>query len=98
MDVVYASLTRREPGRASPEEAGEVVEVLWAHARPADALQHITARSESDRLDLLLYLLTRHPADGPSTSVATAHALIARGHRNSPLLARRYHAPTPASC
>jgi len=75
----------------------EVVGILWADARPADALQHITARSESDRVDLLLHLLTRHPADGPSTSVDTAHALLARGHRNSPLPARRYHVPTQDS-
>ncbi|WP_033223043.1 hypothetical protein [Kitasatospora phosalacinea] len=95
MDVVYASLRRREPGPVPAREASEVVGILWAHALPGDALQHITARSQDDRIDLLLYLLTRHPDDGPSTSVDTAHTLLTRGHRNSPLLNRRYHAPAP---
>ncbi|MFJ9448610.1 hypothetical protein ACIRRH_43475 [Kitasatospora sp. NPDC101235] len=95
MDLVYASLRRKEPGPAPTQEAGEIVGILWAHALPGDALQHITARSESDCIDLLLYLLT---PDGPSTSLRAAHALIARSHRASPLLARRYHHPVPAGC
>ncbi|MEV0191581.1 hypothetical protein AB0I39_23965 [Kitasatospora purpeofusca] len=80
-----------------PEEASEVVGILWAHALPGDALQHITARSQGDRVDLLLYLLTR-PADCPSDPVASAHTLIARGHRASPLLSRRYHPLAPDTC
>ena len=97
MDVVYASLQRKESGPVPAQEASEVVGILWAHARPGDALQHITARSGPDRIDLLFYLLSRRPADGPSDAVDTAYTLIARGHRASPLLARRYHPPVPAA-
>ncbi|GLW74510.1 hypothetical protein Kpho02_68080 [Kitasatospora phosalacinea] len=93
MDIVYASLRRKEPEDALPGEARAVVEILWAHALPDEALQHITARSESDRIHLLLYLLTPQHTDGPSGAVDTAHALIARGHHNSPLLKSRYHPP-----
>ncbi len=97
MDVVYASLRRRRPGPTPPDETRQAVDILWAHTRPGDALQHITARSEDDRLDLLLYLLTRHPADGPPCSTDTAYALLARSHRASPLLNRRYQPPAPAT-
>ncbi len=93
MDIVYASLRRKEPGGVPPGETGEVVGILWAHTLPAEALQHITARSEDDRIDLLLYLLTSRHTDDPSDAVATAHTLISRGHRNSPLLSHRYHPP-----
>ncbi|MFJ5926888.1 hypothetical protein ACIQF6_30290 [Kitasatospora sp. NPDC092948] len=98
MDIVYASLRRRESGPVPAQEADEVVGILWAHALPGDALQHITARSETDRIDLLLYLLTRRSADGPADSVDAGYALIARGHRASPLLSRRYHPPAAAAC
>ncbi|KJY32939.1 MULTISPECIES: hypothetical protein [unclassified Streptomyces] len=98
MDVVHASLRRRDRGAVASQEASEVVGILWAHARPGDALQHITARPQDDRVDLLLYLLTRRTADGPSDPVASAHTLIARGHRASPLLSRRYHPPAPETC
>ncbi|GGR06535.1 hypothetical protein [Kitasatospora griseola] len=95
MDLVYASLRRKEPGPAPTQESGEVVGILWAHALPGDALQHVTVVCKADQVDLLLYLLTRHPADGPSTSVRTAHSLLARSYRASLLLARRYHRSTP---
>ncbi|MFJ4094032.1 hypothetical protein ACIPYS_20835 [Kitasatospora sp. NPDC089913] len=98
MDVVHASLRRKDCGELPPGEASEVVGILWAHARPGDGLQHITVRSQDDRVDLLLYLLTRRTADGPSDPVASAHTLITRGHRASPLLSRRYHPPAPETC
>ncbi|MFB8243288.1 hypothetical protein ACFC58_42815 [Kitasatospora purpeofusca] len=99
MDIVYVSLQRRDRGAVPPTEASEVVGILWAHARPGDALQHVTARSQDDRVDLLLYLLTRRGADGPSDPVASAHTLISRGHRASPLLSGRYHPPaSPNTC
>ncbi|GAA2753204.1 hypothetical protein [Kitasatospora cinereorecta] len=96
MDVVYASLRRRRPEPARAGEVAEVVGALWAHALPSDGLEHATARSEDDRIDLLLYLLTRtptplHPA-APG-AVQRAGALLARCHRASPALYRRYLAP-----
>ncbi|MEV7117440.1 hypothetical protein [Kitasatospora griseola] len=97
MDIVHVGLRRREPGPASPDEANETVGILWAHALPGDALQHITARSDTDRLDLLIYLRTRDPADARPPAVDAAHTLIRRGHQASPVLARRYFAPEPAT-
>ncbi|MFK0192822.1 hypothetical protein [Kitasatospora sp. NPDC090308] len=110
MDVVYASLHRKDTaGRPRDGEAEEIQAVLWAHARPTDAVQHITVRCESERVDLLLYLLTRPTTDAaPATghpaapaeatakdSLAVAHSLITRSHRASPMLQRRYQPPTP---
>ncbi|MFJ1796226.1 hypothetical protein [Kitasatospora griseola] len=97
LDLLYASLRRKEPGPAPTQESSEVVGILWAHAHalPGDALQHVTVLCRTEQVDVLLYLLTRHPAGGPSTPVRTAHPLLARSYRASPLLARRYHRPTP---
>ncbi|MFF2630912.1 hypothetical protein ACFVUN_34755 [Kitasatospora griseola] len=111
MDVVYASLRRKEPGPAPAPEASEVVGILWAHARPADALQHITVRCELEQVDLLLYLLNRPTAaaapaasdlparapsnTGPKDPLAVAHDLITRSHEASPMLRRRYQPPIP---
>ncbi|WP_431681002.1 hypothetical protein [Kitasatospora sp. KL5] len=97
MDIVYASLRRRCSGPVPPGEAAEVLAALWAHARPDDGLQHVSARSEDDRIDLLLYLLTRTPDPvGAEPGPDRAHALISRSRQASPLLHRRYLPPAPA--
>ncbi|MFJ8210453.1 hypothetical protein [Streptomyces sp. NPDC096033] len=95
MDVVYASLKRRHPGsQAQDGEAAEAVDALWAHAQPADGLQHATARPLHDRIDLLLYFLSRDPSAKPD-AVGRAHSLISRSHRTSSVLHQRYQAPEP---
>ncbi|MFJ5229059.1 hypothetical protein ACIQBJ_04070 [Kitasatospora sp. NPDC088391] len=79
-------------------ETAEILAALWAHALPADGLQHITARGESDRTDLLIYLRTLpDPAPAPDAhpAVQRAHHLIARTHRASPLLHRSHLPPDP---
>ncbi|MGW2370780.1 hypothetical protein [Kitasatospora sp. NPDC001683] len=95
MDIVCASLDRRLPAEpASEGETAEVLAALWAHARPDDSLEHITARPEPDRIDLLLYFLTR-PTDASSTRSPLHRAgdLLHRSHQASPLLRRRYLPP-----
>jgi len=106
MDIVYTSLDRRpttdpppadeltEAARAA--EAAEAVNALWAHAVPADGLEHASAEAGPDRLDLLLYLLPPDPTR-PTAPGAThrAAALLARSHQASPLLRRRYLPPPP---
>ncbi|MEU3559701.1 hypothetical protein [Kitasatospora sp. NPDC006786] len=111
MDIVYASLRRKgAAGWARAGEAEEVQAALWAHTRPADAVQHITVRCEPEQVDLLLYLLT-HPAaaetatENPAApapseaaakdSLAIAYSLITRSHQASPMLRRRYQPPIP---
>ncbi|AUY48339.1 hypothetical protein [Streptomyces sp. CB01881] len=95
MDIVYASLKRRHPGTgAEASEAAEAVDALWAHAKPADGLQHASAQPALDRIDLLLYLLSRDPSDLPD-AVGRAHSLVSRSHRTSPLLRRCYLPPEP---
>ncbi|MEU3771984.1 hypothetical protein AB0F11_01975 [Streptomyces sp. NPDC032472] len=95
MDIVYASLKRRHaPAAADASEAAEAVDALWAHADPADGLQHASAQPAPDRMDFLLYLLSRDPADEPD-AVGRAHSLISRCQRTSPLLRRHYLPPEP---
>lgn len=103
MDIVYASLKRRQPAAAEASgaaEAAEAVDALWAHSEPADGLQHASAQPVDDRIDLLLYLLSRDPSDpsgrlDPADAVCRAHGLIVRSHRTSPMLLRRYLPPEP---
>ncbi|WP_406088624.1 hypothetical protein [Kitasatospora purpeofusca] len=95
MEIVYASLTPRHPGEdVRPGDEAEIVDALWAHCPPGSGLQHVSARSEPGRVDLLLYLLTLDSPGAP-TAVRRAHALIARSHRAAPLLNRRYLPPGP---
>ncbi|MBD0670205.1 hypothetical protein [Streptomyces sp. CBMA156] len=96
MDIVYLSLDHR-PG-ATPDfltEAAEALDVLWVHTTPEDGLEHASARTETGRLDLLLFLL---PPDGPGVEDTTgrAAALVARSYRNSPVLKLRYLPPASA--
>jgi hypothetical protein len=94
LDIVYASF-ERDPAAppAEPGEACEVLDVLWAHARPEDQLEHASARPGPYRLDLLLFL---RPCSAPGP-VHRAAALLRRCHGASPLLQRRYLQPTPSN-
>ncbi|MEZ0070521.1 hypothetical protein ABIA32_006574 [Streptacidiphilus sp. MAP12-20] len=95
MDIVYASLTRRQQagdGPAPVAEVGEVVDVLWAHAGPEDHLEHAGGRIEADRVDLLLFFLPPDSASADSAEQRAA-ALLHRAHHASPLLQRRYLPP-----
>ncbi|MFK0258246.1 hypothetical protein [Streptomyces sp. NPDC090445] len=97
MDFVYASLHRRQPAEAAPAaEAAEVVDALWAHALPGDGLQHVSARAEPDRVDVLLYLLSTDSPDALD-GVDRAHTLITRSRQTSSVLRRRYLPPEPSS-
>ncbi|MGF1428610.1 hypothetical protein [Kitasatospora sp. LaBMicrA B282] len=94
MDIVYVSLFRRRPDEpVPPGEVAEVIGALWAHSTSDDGLQHASGRSEAERIDLLLYLLT-HTEDTPGTPTATAlhrvDELLARSQQASPVLGRRY--------
>ncbi|GAA4983940.1 hypothetical protein [Kitasatospora paranensis] len=96
MDIVYASLRRRHHLPARAGEAAEVTGALWAHATPDDGLEHATAVVEPDRVDLLLYLLTRTPpTPAAPTAVQRAADLLTRCHQASPHLRRSYLPPTP---
>lgn len=101
MDVVYASLFRRQPAEpASPGEVAEVLGAVWAHATPNDGLDHTSGRAEANRIDLLFYLITQAagPGDpGAPDAVHRTEALLMRCYRASPLVRRRYLPPRGAS-
>ncbi|GAA1271479.1 hypothetical protein GCM10009665_69630 [Kitasatospora nipponensis] len=98
MDIVYTVLERR-PGHPSRSrgESAEITAALWAHAAEHDRLEHVAARCESNRVDLLFYLATvdiaARAATGPEDR---AFALLRRCYEASPLLTRRYLPPVPA--
>lgn len=97
MDIVYASLRRRPDVAVAAEgEKAEVLGALWAHATPADGLEHVCCRPEADRVDLILYLLTRR---APDRGMATQRVgdLLARCHTSSPTFHRRYQPPAQAN-
>ncbi|QKW21156.1 hypothetical protein HUT16_20715 [Kitasatospora sp. NA04385] len=94
MEIAYASLYRRSAsGPVPPDGASEVLDVLWAHVRPEEQVQHLSARSTADRVDLLFYLLTRLPDAAARPPLDTVRALLARSHRASPALHRHYLPP-----
>ena len=96
LDIVYASLDRRSSPDTDPAgEVAEAIDALWAHATPADGLEHASGRAQSHRLDLLLYLLTPDPAAATPCASQRAAALLAHCHQASPLLRRRYLPPAP---
>ncbi|MGW1013981.1 hypothetical protein ACWD4X_28555 [Streptomyces termitum] len=95
MDIVYVSLNRRTSEHTGPtDEVAEVLDALWAHAMPEDGLEHASGRSEGNRVDLLMYLLTLDPAAPGFRSVThRAGSLLHRCHEASPLLRSRYLPP-----
>ncbi|MDH6108945.1 hypothetical protein P3T36_007553 [Kitasatospora sp. MAP12-15] len=95
MDIVYASLMRRQAADDRPHgaEVGEVVDVLWAHAAPEDRLEHAGGGIEPNRVDLLLFFLPCDGADKDGSAERRAAALLHRSHQGSPLMQRRYLPP-----
>ncbi|MFJ8923564.1 hypothetical protein B046DRAFT_00038 [Streptomyces sp. LamerLS-316] len=95
MDVVYASLHRRIKVLADPtSEVSEVLDALWAHSTCKDGLEHASGRAESDRVDLLMYLLTLDSATPGFRSVThRVSSLLHRCHAASPLMQHRYLPP-----
>ncbi|MFD4371103.1 hypothetical protein [Streptomyces sp. NPDC058486] len=95
MDFVYASLRRRARVHAGPTgEVAEALDALWAHATPEDGLEHASGRSEQDRVDLLMCLLTLdRSAPGFRSPVHRASSLLRRCHEASPLMRGRYLPP-----
>ncbi|WP_306328437.1 hypothetical protein [Streptomyces venezuelae] len=64
MRVVLASLTTTSAGTRAAGTPALVSDLLWAHARPEDGLEHVTARATRSGIDL--YLFVRAEADGPA--------------------------------
>ncbi len=91
MHLVHASLTRRQQGRGDPEDATELLDVLWAHATETDHLEHVRGMAHPDRVDLLLFF-RQTPAAKPDRQAAD---LLYRCHRASPYLQAKYQAPQP---
>ncbi|MFE2968871.1 hypothetical protein ACFXKC_35370 [Streptomyces sp. NPDC059340] len=95
MDIVYTSLNRRSRVLADPtSEVSEVLGALWAHTTLEDGLQHASGHAQRDRVDLLVYLLTRDPtAPGFRSATYRTASLLHRCHAASPLMQRRYLPP-----
>ncbi|MCK8438734.1 hypothetical protein G3I77_38850 [Streptomyces sp. D2-8] len=95
MDIVYASLRRRTRAPDDPaSEVSEALSTLWAHATCEDGLEHASGRSEQDRVDFLMYLLTHDcGALGFCSAVHRASSLLRRCHAASALMQRRYLPP-----
>ncbi|MER5639945.1 hypothetical protein ABT095_23725 [Kitasatospora sp. NPDC002227] len=92
MDIVYASLVRREAeGSPRDGEAAEVVGALWAHAAPEDGIEHASVRVLVEQV-VILFFLHRAARTGGSPEGRVAR-LLDRCHRASPLLRSRYLPP-----
>ncbi|MGW0121107.1 hypothetical protein [Streptomyces sp. NPDC003327] len=61
MRIILASLTAPSGAPPRQETLAVVTDLLWAHAVPADGLEHVKARFTDDGLDL--YLFVRAAAD-----------------------------------
>ncbi|MDH6705632.1 hypothetical protein P3T27_002354 [Kitasatospora sp. MAA19] len=76
MRVVLARLEGLATG-PSAESAGPLVEdLIWAHARPAEGLEHLTVRPAAEGLEL--YLFVRSGSE--SAALDQVRALLDRAH------------------
>lgn len=91
MHLVHASLARKHTGRGDPQDATELLDILWAHATEADHLEHARGMAHPDRVDVLLFFRQTH-ADQPDHQAAD---LLCRCHQASPLLQAKYQPPEP---
>ncbi|MFF9848088.1 hypothetical protein [Streptomyces litmocidini] len=78
MRVVLASLTTTSESPRRAETLAVVTDLLWAHARPEDGLEHVKPRVTDSGIDL--YLFVRAAGDGPA--VAQMRPLFDRVRRS----------------
>ncbi|MFJ4779291.1 hypothetical protein [Streptomyces sp. NPDC088762] len=74
MRVVLGHLARTSADTAPTSAAPLIQDLLWAHARPSDGLEHVRARPAPHGLDI--YLFVRAPSD--ASAVAQMRALLDR--------------------
>ncbi|MEU5217149.1 hypothetical protein AB0G79_13255 [Streptomyces sp. NPDC020807] len=84
MRLVLASLTAPSGDPPRQETLAVLTDLLWAHAVPADGLEHVKARYTHDGLDL--YLFVRAPTDDVALPRMrrlldrVSHAIAAQGY------------------
>ncbi|MFG2907578.1 hypothetical protein ACGF13_21260 [Kitasatospora sp. NPDC048286] len=77
MRIVFALLeaSGAGPPAGSPEPAGPVVEdLIWAHTRPCEGLEHLTVRLTADGMEL--YFFVRSHSE--EAAFATVRTLLER--------------------
>ncbi|MGW4646788.1 hypothetical protein [Kitasatospora sp. NPDC004289] len=74
MHVVDLVLVRPGAGPPGPDEAGAVQDAVWAHAAPADGLEHVRALALPEGIGLVLFLC----AASRAAASAQARLLLAR--------------------
>ncbi|MEU9419617.1 hypothetical protein [Streptomyces sp. NPDC048272] len=74
MRVIQASLVRTSAGPPADGAAPLLHDLLWAHARPSDGLEHVTARPAAYGLDLVLFVR----ASSDDSAMARMRALFDR--------------------
>lgn len=73
--VIQATLTRFAAGRAPNDGDSHLIhDLLWAHAMPAEGLEHIRVRPVEHGLDVFLFV--RAPCD--ATALLRVRGLITR--------------------
>jgi pyrimidine operon attenuation protein/uracil phosphoribosyltransferase len=88
--LVHATLTRRDQGPADPADVARILDILWAHATPRDALEHVRGRAGPNRIDLIIFI-----REGPvcADPLQQAVALLRRCHAASSHLSAAYDVP-----
>ncbi|MFH8386947.1 hypothetical protein ACH4E7_39545 [Kitasatospora sp. NPDC018058] len=77
LSAIRVVMARLEPSHANPpaEPAGPLVEdLIWAHARPSEGLEHLTVMPAGQRLELYFFV----QATSEATMLAQVQALIDR--------------------
>ncbi|MFD8639595.1 hypothetical protein ACFV14_04715 [Streptomyces zaomyceticus] len=74
MRVVLASLTATSDGPFRTGTSALVADLLWAHARPEDGLEHVKPRATASGIDLYLFV----SAEGDGPAVAQMRPLLER--------------------
>ncbi|MFJ3513791.1 MULTISPECIES: hypothetical protein [unclassified Streptomyces] len=76
MRVIQASLVRTSADPPAEGAAPLLQDLLWAHARPSDGLEHVRARPVEHGLDVVLFV--HAPSD--VSALTQMRALLDRVH------------------
>ena len=89
MYAVHAALIRRNSAVPIPNEAAGLLDVLWAHTRIEDGIEHMHARAGPERIDVLFFV------SAPSEPHAQESALnlLSRTHGQSRSVSEAYSIP-----
>lgn len=78
MHIVRVGLARGETGRRWSLPGEAVADLIWAHSRREDGVEHLRVRARPDRIDIVFFLCVPEEGSATETALRICRRLVAQ--------------------